>query len=143
MAWTDCIFSTQGFLSQPPIKKGVSVPRFFPETLVAARMGNKKLCPTRIKGNCMAKTLNQFCKDAIAKFEENPIDALFCYIQCDKQLMKDYLDVVAESRDLRNVNSGIAKALAVHYGTKSRGDRDYEPNSTLIQSYSLLEEVNQ
>lgn len=87
----------------------------------------------------MKPDLNEFCKEAISKFESNPIDALFCYIQSDKELMKDYLDLVVHTGGLRQVNSAIAKSLAVHYETHSNGHRENEPNSTLIQSYSLLD----
>ncbi|MBQ3580603.1 MAG: hypothetical protein II975_06425 [Bacteroidales bacterium] len=85
--------------------------------------------------------LNTFCQDAITKFEEHQIDALFCYIQSDKKLMKDYLDLVAaDGNDLGKVNRSIARAFAVKHGTRSSIERNYEPNSVLIQSYSILED---
>ena len=84
--------------------------------------------------------LTDFCDDAIKKFEENPIDALFCYIQCNKELMKVYLNLVADKQDLGLVNRTIAKKLAEQRGTKSCGIRNEEPISSLIQSYSILEE---
>lgn len=84
-------------------------------------------------------TINEFFDKAITKFECNNIDALFCFIQNDKELMKDYLDLVAESRDLGKVNRGIARQVALRYHTKAI-QRDYQPNSTLIQSFSLLED---
>jgi hypothetical protein len=84
--------------------------------------------------------LTEFCDYAIKKFEDNPIDALFCYIQSDKELMKKYLDLVADKHDLGLINRTIARTLAVQRGTKSCGNRNEEPNSSLIQSYSLLEE---
>ena len=52
-------------------------------------------------------TLNEFFDNAITKFESNNIDALFCFIQNDRELMKDYLDLVASTRDLGKVNRGI------------------------------------
>ena len=84
--------------------------------------------------------LDVFCKDAIEKYTNNQIDAFFCYIQSDKELMKKYLDLVADKKDLRIVNSTIAKKFAENNRTKSCGQRSNEPNSTLIQSYSILED---
>ena len=87
--------------------------------------------------------LNDFCQKAISQFEENPTDALFCYIQCNKELMKDYLDLVNDKDNhlpLKNINSGIAQALARHYNTQADKEksRNKMPSSTLIQGYSIL-----
>lgn len=79
-----------------------------------------------------------FFNNAIKQFEDNPIDALFCYIQSDKELMKYYLDLVAETGSLQEVNKYIGRAVATHYKTRSCGERSAEPSSTLIQSYSIL-----
>ena len=86
--------------------------------------------------------MKQFCDEVIKKFEENPIDALFCYLQCDKELMKKYLDLVAEKKDLGLINRTLARTFATSRDTKSCGTRNAEPNSSLIQSYSLLEDRN-
>ena len=88
-------------------------------------------------------SLNVFCQKAIEKFYENPTDALFCYIQCDKELMKDYLDLLSESTiSLKVINSQIAQALAKECNTKADENkkRNTEPSSTLIQGYSFFEE---
>lgn len=84
-------------------------------------------------------TLNEFFDNAITKFESNNIDALFCFIQNDRELMKDYLDLVASTRDLGKVNRGIARLVALRYHTNAI-QRDFQPNSNLIQSFSILED---
>lgn len=84
-------------------------------------------------------TKDEFFTRAITKFENNQIDALFCYIQNDRQLMKNYLDIVAHEGSLRDVNKYIAKQTATRYNTKAK-EHGHKPNSTLIQSYSTLED---
>lgn len=81
-----------------------------------------------------------FCKEAIKQFENNKIDAVFCYIQNDKELMKMYLDLIAEKSDIGLVNRLIGRYIAKHYNTKANTNSSQTyPNSTLIQSYSKLE----
>lgn len=82
--------------------------------------------------------MDQFYDEVIKKFEENPTDALFCYVQCDKELMKKYLDLVAKE-GLGQVNRALAKKFAQSRDTKGCGDKNKEPNSSLIQSYSILD----
>lgn len=84
-------------------------------------------------------TKNEFFKKAYDKFKGDQIDALFCYIQNDKELMKDYLDLVAEVGDLGDVNSYIGHQVATKNKTRAR-QHGNEPNSTLIKSYSILED---
>ena len=63
------------------------------------------------------------------------IDIHFLVIQSDRKLMKRYLDLVAEHGDLRAVNAQIAKYAA----RRAKGThRNYEPLSSLIQSFSEL-----
>ena len=86
-------------------------------------------------------SIDEFGKKAIKQFEDNKIDAVFCYIQNDKELMKEYLHLVAEKGDLGLVNRLIGKIIAQHYNTKANECQSKkQPNSTLIQSYSKLEE---
>lgn len=85
-------------------------------------------------------TIEQFSTMAIEEFENHPIDSLFLYIQNDKELMKEYLDLVAENGDLGKVNRMIARQFAVQHNTHSNGMRNENPNSTLIQSHALLED---
>ena len=85
-------------------------------------------------------SIDEFCKEAVEQFENNKIDAVFCYIQNDKELMKMYLDIVAEKANLNMVNNQIGKFIARHYDTKAmNGVRKMQPNSVLIQTYSKLE----
>ncbi len=83
--------------------------------------------------------MDQFYDEVIKKFEENPTDALFCYVQCDKELMKKYLDLV-DKKGHGQINRMLAQKFAQSRDTKCCGDRSKEPNSSLIQSYSILED---
>lgn len=84
-------------------------------------------------------TKEQFFQKAFEKFSGNQIDAMFLYIQNDKELMKNYLDTVAEAGSLGDVNRYIARRIAQTEGTRAR-QHGNKPNSTLIQSNSILED---
>lgn len=83
--------------------------------------------------------MNEFASELFEKFEAQITDQVFCFIENDRELMKAYLDLVAQTGDLRAVNSGIAQQVATHYGLKDSGERCSEPQSLLIQSYTILE----
>ena len=69
-------------------------------------------------------------------------DNIFCFVQNDKELMKAYLDLVAENGNLQYVNSHIAQEIAKRYGLESTQNQVESPNSNLIQSYSELRKTN-
>lgn len=73
---------------------------------------------------------------ALERFEKEFTDQFFLFVQKDKELMKDYLDTVAETKDLQTVNSQISKLLADHFNLDGTGVINDNPHSNLIQSYS-------
>ena len=79
-----------------------------------------------------------FCDKLFTAFEKQITDNIFCFIQNDKELMKDYLDLVAKQGNLGVVNSQIAQKIAQRYGMNNTG-KESVPNSNLIQTYSELE----
>lgn len=83
--------------------------------------------------------MDGFVSELFEKFEAQITDQVFCFIENDRELMKAYLDLVAEKGDLRSVNSQIAQRVATRYGLEDSGERCIEPNSFLIQSYTMLE----
>lgn len=100
-------------------------------------LGAVKVAPDTYQGEKMMT--DDFCKEVICRFENNKIDAVFCYIQNDKDLMKMYLDIVAE-KGLDTVNRYVGKSVTRHYRTKAAVDAgNQKANSTLVQSYSKLE----
>lgn len=82
--------------------------------------------------------MEKFCDKLFSAFENQITDSVFCYIQNDKELMKDYLHLIAEKKDLGVVNRCIGKRIAERYKLQSK-DLKGIPTSNLIQTYSELE----
>ena len=83
------------------------------------------------------QTPTEFTDKVLAKFERHLIDSVFCFIEQDRDLIKEYLELIAREGSLQQVNSQIAKRIAEHYGRKGTGEEGV-PKSRLIQSYSEL-----
>ena len=87
------------------------------------------------------KTLKQFCDNVLNEFKSNITDAVFCYLQNDKELMREYLLLVSKhDNGKQTVNSQLAKAITRKYRLKSTNQKNGTPNSVLIESFSELEE---
>lgn len=90
----------------------------------------------------MGKTseLSIFCQDVLSKFNDNITDAVFCYIQSDKDLMSRYLDLIRQrKRGKQTVNSQLAQAITREFGLQSTNQKNETPNSVLIESFTELE----
>lgn len=85
--------------------------------------------------------MNDFLKLVFDKYESQITDSIFCFIENDRDLMKAYLDLVAEKGDLQNVNFQISKAIGTRYNVpcKSESERMDSPKSKLIQGYNEKE----
>lgn len=86
--------------------------------------------------------MNDFLTLMFERFEMQITDNIFCFVQNDKELMKAYLDLVAEKGNLQYVNSHIAQEIAKHYGLENIGVSDEKPKSNLIQSFTELIKTN-
>lgn len=83
--------------------------------------------------------LSQFCNDVLDQFDGNITDAVFCYIQADKELMQRYLALVRNlEKGKQTVNSQLAQAITRKYDIKNTGLLKPTPNSVLIESYHEL-----
>jgi len=82
--------------------------------------------------------MNVFLSMLFERFEKQITDNVFCFVQNDKELMKAYLDLVADKGNLQYVNSHIAQEIAKRYGLESTSNQNENPNSNLIQSYTEL-----
>ena len=82
--------------------------------------------------------MNEFLYSVFEKFESQITDSIFYFIQNDKELMKSYLDLVAENGNLQYINSHIAQEIAKRYGLENNGPSNEVPKSNLIQTYSEL-----
>lgn len=82
--------------------------------------------------------MNEFLNRLFEKFESQITDSIFCFIQNDKELMKAYLDLVAENGNLQYVNSHIAQEISKRFDLGNIGTSDEIPKSNLIQTFSNL-----
>ncbi len=83
--------------------------------------------------------MKDFCDKLFAAYEKEITDQIFCFIQKNKELMKEYLDMVSNSKgNLGYVNSQIAQEIAKRYGLHNTQIEGI-PTSNLIQTYSELE----
>lgn len=86
--------------------------------------------------------MNDFLNLLFERFESQITDNIFCFVQNDKELMKAYLDLVAENGNLQYINSHIAQEIAKRYGLENLRPSEEEPQSNLIQTYSELRKPN-
>ena len=84
--------------------------------------------------------LTKFCEDVLKDFKNNITDAVFCYLQNDKELMCRYLELVRRyEKGKQTVNSQLAQAITREYGLKSANQKNETPNSVLIEGFTELE----
>ena len=84
--------------------------------------------------------LTKFCNDVINKFRNNITDAVFCYLQCDRELICRYFSLMRDyERGKQTLNSQLAQAITREFGLKSTNQTNETPNSVLIESFSELE----
>ena len=88
-----------------------------------------------------ATPLSEFCDEVLNEFRNNITDAVFCYLQNDKELMRNYLALVRNlDKGKQTINSQLAQAITREFGLKSTKRIKETPNSVLIESFSELEE---
>jgi hypothetical protein len=85
------------------------------------------------KGKAMSD-LKQFTENVIAKFAEEITDKVFLMIEGDRDLMKEYLDLV-DKNSLMQVNTEIGKVVKSKFCLDNKGRSKDAPQSKLIQSY--------
>jgi len=79
----------------------------------------------RVK-NYIDRVLNKFANDIT--------DRVFLMIQNDKELMQEYLGLLASSAKKDGLNSKVGEQIRVKFNLKNAG-RCNDPKSTLIRSY--------
>lgn len=77
--------------------------------------------------------MKNFTKKTLDRFSREITDQVFVFIQNDRELMHDYLNLLS-NHNLKNLNSSIAKAVKARYGLTNK-TRKGIPKSSLIQSY--------
>ena len=81
--------------------------------------------------------VDTFAKKTLDRFSKEITDSVFVFIQTDRELMHDYLNLLSKT-DLKYLNSTIAKAVKERFNLTNK-KRKGTPKSTLIQSYEEFE----
>lgn len=69
---------------------------------------------------------------------ETIVDDIFVFIQNDRTLMKEYLELVSREKNLKYVNSQISQWIEKSLNLSNDKNEDKNPKSLLIQSYTKL-----
>ena len=80
----------------------------------------------------------KFTEKTLSRFSESITDEVFLMIQNDRKLMYEYLKLV-EAHGLTTVNQQIGKAVKNRFNLSSDAQREFSPQSTLIQSHQRFE----
>ena len=81
--------------------------------------------------------MNEFIKKVLNKFTDDITDKVFLMIQEDKDLMKEYLDLLDRHKnniDLDTLNSNIGKSIRIYLNLDNIYE-SREPKSTLIRTF--------
>ncbi len=81
--------------------------------------------------------LPDFKRKVVERFSQRITDYVFLMIQNDRELMGEYLHVIAQNKSLANVNSQIAKEIKKSFNLENFDSTktDYQPSSFLIQDF--------
>ena len=69
---------------------------------------------------------------------ETIVDDIFVFIQNDRTLMKEYLELVSREKNLKYVNSQISQEIEKSLNLSNEKEEEKNPKSLLIQSYTKL-----
>jgi|AntAceMinimDraft_16_1070373.scaffolds.fasta_scaffold692454_2 hypothetical protein len=83
--------------------------------------------------------MKNFKKKVIDSFCENLTDRVFLMIQNDRDLMHDYLKIIANSNSVASVNSELAKEIKKRFKLDNINQRNKNPESSLIQGHEMFE----
>ena len=88
----------------------------------------------------VSPTYASFSNHVFSKFEEDITDKIFKMIWEDRELQKEYLDLIASKgpRGRHTVNSWLGRQILDRYGLQSDGRSDSVLESHQIQSHSKL-----
>lgn len=79
--------------------------------------------------------LKNFKELVVEKFCATITDKVFLMIQNDRELMRDYLDIISQNNSVANVNGQIAKEIKKRFNLENKDLRNCNPESFLIQSH--------
>lgn len=88
--------------------------------------------------------VEKFVADILKQYQEhcypkNIVDVIFTFVENDRVLMKQYLDLVSLHKNLDTVNSNISQEIKRQLNLKNANVVNKKPQSKLIQSFTELE----
>ncbi len=85
------------------------------------------------------KKLDEFVQGLLDKFSAIITDEVFLLIETDRELLFEYLHLVAATGNVSEVNAEIAKAIKKRFHLTTTHEPNQEPESLLIQSFVELQ----
>ncbi len=82
--------------------------------------------------------ISDFAEKVLNQFKDQITDTFFLSIQSDRELMREYLDLI-HKHGVYGVNPQIGKAIKEQFKLKISLSRQHEPISTLITSHQMFE----
>ncbi len=79
--------------------------------------------------------LAEFREKALKNFTKEITDIFFCYIENDRELFQDYLQVIGRQGDLDSTNMALGKGIKEQFELEN-DDECSNPKSRLIRSYT-------
>lgn len=82
----------------------------------------------------------EFSAKAITLFRQNLTDALFLFIENDRELMQQYLELMENGCSRQEINSLLGKQLVPAFNLENQPVSCARPRSTLIKTEYRLHE---
>jgi hypothetical protein len=83
--------------------------------------------------------IKEFKQKVMDKFCEELTDQVFLMIEQDRNLLHEYMLLIAQNKSLSNINSQIAKAVKNRFDLDNKHQENKNPNSKLIQAHERFE----
>jgi len=82
--------------------------------------------------------LTAFKEKVIQRFSAEITDRVFLMIQNDRELLKEYMDLLGTNPQ-KTINSSLAKEIKKRYNLENKEFKIENPQSLLIQSYESFD----
>lgn len=80
-----------------------------------------------------------FKRKVLDKFCEVLTDQVFLMIEQDRNLLHEYMLLIAKNKSLSNINSQIAKEVKKRFYLENKHQENKNPKSKLIQAHEKFE----
>ncbi len=80
-------------------------------------------------------TLEEFRSKALERFTRDIADEFFCYIERDRELMREYLSVMGREMPADETNEYLEHGLKIHFGLNGQGE-NHSPKTRLVPAFT-------